>query len=67
VPEVEGALRVVAVEDFDTTACGGTHVAHTGEIGIIKVLRVEKRGDTVRVEFGVGDVPCWITGTNTRW
>jgi alanyl-tRNA synthetase len=54
VPEVEGALRVVAVEDFDTTACGGTHVAHTGEIGVIKVLRVEKRGDTVRVEFRGG-------------
>lgn len=54
VPEVEGALRVVAVEDFDTTACGGTHVAHTGEIGVIKVLRVERRGETVRVEFRCG-------------
>lgn len=54
VPEVEGALRVVAVEDFDTTACGGTHVVQTGEIGVIKVLRVDRRGDTVRVEFRCG-------------
>lgn len=54
VPEVEGKLRVVEVSGFDTNACGGTHVAHTGEIGVIKVLRVEKRGDTVRVEFRCG-------------
>ncbi|MEP0764357.1 MAG: alanyl-tRNA editing protein, partial [Chloroflexota bacterium] len=39
VPDVEGRFRVVAVEGFDVTACGGTHVAHTGEIGLIKVLR----------------------------
>jgi alanyl-tRNA synthetase len=47
-------LRVVEVADFDLTACGGTHVAHTGEIGLIKVLRLEKRGDETRVEFRCG-------------
>ena len=47
-------LRVIDIEDFDVTACGGTHVAHTGEIGIIKVLRLEKRGDKARVEFRCG-------------
>jgi alanyl-tRNA synthetase len=54
VPEVAGKLRIVAVEEFDVTACGGTHVARTGEIGIVKVLRVDKRGDAARVEFRCG-------------
>jgi alanyl-tRNA synthetase len=55
VPDVGGKFRVVDIDGFDVTACGGTHVARTGEIGIIKVLRTEKHGDTIRVEFRCGD------------
>ncbi len=47
-------LRVIEIADFDLTACGGTHVAHTGEIALIKVLKAEKRGDKTRVEFRCG-------------
>lgn len=47
-------LRVIDIEGFDVTACGGTHVACTGEIGIIKVLRLEKRGGKIRIEFRCG-------------
>ncbi|MBN1566110.1 MAG: alanyl-tRNA editing protein [Anaerolineae bacterium] len=54
VPDVAGTLRVVDISGFDATACGGTHVAHTGEIGLIKVLKTERRGDTTRVEFRCG-------------
>jgi alanyl-tRNA synthetase len=54
VPDDVGKLRVIAVQDFDVTACGGTHVAHTGEIALIKVLKTERRGDTTRVEFCCG-------------
>lgn len=54
VPEVEGKFRVVAIEDFDLCACGGTHVARTGEVGQIKILRTERRGDILRVEFRCG-------------
>jgi len=47
-------LRVIDIDGFDITACGGTHVRRTGEIGVIKVLRIEKRGDKSRVEFRCG-------------
>jgi alanyl-tRNA synthetase len=53
-PEVEGRLRVVEVADFDLNACGGTHVARTGSVGMIKILKTERRGDTLRVEFRCG-------------
>lgn len=49
-----GGLRVIEVEGFDTTACGGTHVARTGEIGLLKILRLEAKGDGTRVEFLCG-------------
>ncbi|MBL8118369.1 MAG: alanyl-tRNA editing protein [Anaerolineae bacterium] len=51
---VTDGLRIIEIADFDVTACGGTHVAHTGEIGLIKVLRLEKRGGKMRVEFRCG-------------
>lgn len=53
-PEVDGALRVVAIGDFDLSACGGTHVAATGEIGLIEVLRTERLKKGLRVEFVCG-------------
>jgi alanyl-tRNA synthetase len=49
-----GGLRVIDIDGFDVTACGGTHVRMTGEIGMIKVVKVEKRGDKTRVEFKCG-------------
>lgn len=53
--KVTGAVRVVDIGGFDLTACGGTHVAHTAEIGLIKVLRADKKADTTRIEFRCGD------------
>lgn len=52
---VTDGLRVVEIEGFDTTACGGTHVARTGELGLIKIIKQEKRGDKTRVEFRCGN------------
>lgn len=49
-----GGLRVIEVEDFDLTACGGTHVARTGEIGLIKILKVDNYKGGSRVEFACG-------------
>lgn len=47
-------LRVIDIEGFDLTACGGTHVSQTGEIGIIKVIKAERRGEETRIEFRCG-------------
>ena len=54
VPDVDGALRVVAIGDFDYSACGGTHVACTGEVGLLSVLRVERMKRGTRIEFLAG-------------
>ena len=52
-PERE-ILRIVEVEGFDRSPCGGTHVRTTGETGCVKILRWEKVRDTTRVEFICG-------------
>jgi alanyl-tRNA synthetase len=50
----EGVVRLVDVEDFDVSACGGTHVARTGAIGIIAVAAFEKFKGGTRLEFLCG-------------
>jgi alanyl-tRNA synthetase len=53
-PARTGPLRLIDVEDFDLSACGGTHVARTGGIGIIAVGGWEKFRSGTRVEFLCG-------------
>ncbi|MBU0492445.1 MAG: alanyl-tRNA editing protein [Chloroflexi bacterium] len=47
-------IRVVQVEGFDVTACGGTHVTATGQIGLVVVRRWERYKGGLRVEFLCG-------------
>ncbi|MFP5379245.1 MAG: alanyl-tRNA editing protein, partial [Vicinamibacteria bacterium] len=53
-PARAGTLRVVEIEDFDLSACGGTHVARTGGIGVIAVPAWEKFRGGTRVTFLCG-------------
>jgi alanyl-tRNA synthetase len=61
--EVEGPVRLVEIggngrevkAPFDLNPCGGTHVARTGEIGIIKLTGLEHRGKKTRIEFLCGN------------
>jgi alanyl-tRNA synthetase len=54
-PPVErDKLRLIDIDDFDLTACGGTHVASTGQIGCILLRKTEKVRQGWRVEFVCG-------------
>ncbi|MBP8107917.1 MAG: hypothetical protein KAZ38_09910 [Caldilineaceae bacterium] len=54
-PKVSGSIRIVEIQDFDWSACGGTHVRNTGEIGPIKLLRSERIRGHSRVHFLCGN------------
>jgi alanyl-tRNA synthetase len=49
-----GRIRLVDIADFDLTACGGTHVSRTGGVGLIKIVKIERRNEQARVEFRCG-------------
>jgi alanyl-tRNA synthetase len=53
-PKQTGDLRLIDITDFDLTACGGTHVRATGQIGSILLRKIEKVKQGVRVEFVCG-------------
>jgi len=50
----EGDIRVVEVEGFDLSACGGTHVIQTGAIGLISIRKVDTSKGLTRVAFVCG-------------
>jgi alanyl-tRNA synthetase len=49
-----GTLRIVTIADLDRSACGGTHVRSTGEIGGLLIRGTERTKKAVRVEFVCG-------------
>lgn len=59
-PKQTGDLRLIDITDFDLTACGGTHVRATGQIGSILLRKIEKVKQGVRVEF-----VCGLRAVNT--
>ena len=50
----QGELRLIEVPQFDLSACGGTHVARTGAIGLIAVTATEKFKGGLRLTFVCG-------------
>ena len=53
-PEGVDRVRIVEIEGFDSSTCCGTHVRSTGEIGIVKIVGMERIRGNVRVEFICG-------------
>lgn len=53
-PKVADGVRVVAVEGFDVTPCGGTHCASTAAVGLLRVTGVTGYKGGVRVTFAAG-------------
>jgi alanyl-tRNA synthetase len=53
-PRVTGPIRIVEIEGFDLSPCGGTHVKAAGEVGPVAITKGERRGSETRVEFLCG-------------
>ena len=53
-PSREGELRLIQIEGFDLTPCGGTHAYRTGEVGMIAMRSWERAKGLTRIEFVAG-------------
>ena len=54
-PQREGDIRLIEIEEIDLNACGGTHVQATGQIGSLLLRGTERMRQGLRVEFVCGD------------
>jgi alanyl-tRNA synthetase len=50
----EGELRIIEIEGFDLSPCGGTHAQRTGEVGLVAVRSWERAKGLTRVTFVAG-------------
>jgi alanyl-tRNA synthetase len=53
-PSRDGELRLIEIEGFDLTPCGGTHAYRTGEVGMIVARHWERAKGLTRIEFAAG-------------
>jgi len=51
----QGIIRIVTIDGLDRSACGGTHVRATGEIGTILIRQVERVRQVTRLQFLCGE------------
>ncbi len=51
----EGELRLIEIEGFDLSPCGGTHALRTGEVGIVAVRSFERAKGLTRIDFVAGN------------
>jgi len=53
-PDVSEPIRIVEIDGIDISACCGTHVSQTGELGMIKLVKTEKQKGNIRIHFKCG-------------
>jgi len=53
-PKVSGQIRVVEIKGFDYSACGATHCPQTGMIGLLKIVKTERKNKKLRLYFVAG-------------
>jgi len=53
-PKVQGIIRVVEIAGFDQSACGGTHLKSSAEIGLLKIVRTERIRSNIRLYYAAG-------------
>ncbi len=63
IPQGHDRIRVVEIEKYDWSACGGTHCQTTGQVGPIRIVQTERRGEETRVHFLCG----WRALRDARW
>jgi len=52
--ERQGTVRIVSIQDLDRSACGGTHVRGTAEVGAILIRKLDRIRANQRIEFVCG-------------
>jgi alanyl-tRNA synthetase len=50
-PKVSEGIRVIDIEGFDQSPCGGTHCTRTGQLGLVRIVGVEKYKGKIRLTF----------------
>jgi alanyl-tRNA synthetase len=58
-------IRVVKIGDYDVSACCGTHVRRTGDIGIIRIIDLESKKNGTRVSFDAGQAALEFSQAET--
>lgn len=53
-PKVTENIRVIAIGDLDVSPCGGTHCTRTAQVGLLRVLGIERYKGKARVTFSAG-------------
>jgi alanyl-tRNA synthetase len=53
-PDREGDIRLIEIDEIDLNACGGTHVHSTGQMGVLLIRGTERMRQGLRVEFVCG-------------
>ncbi len=54
-PKVDENIRIVEIDQFDFSPCCGAHPSYTGEVGLIKIRKLDKIRNSTRVEFFCGN------------
>ena len=58
-------IRVVKIGDYDASACCGTHVRRTGDIGIIRIIDLESKKNGIRISFAAGSTALEFSQAET--
>jgi alanyl-tRNA synthetase len=53
-PKRQGRIRVVEIEGVDQSACGGTHLKSSSEIGLLKIIRTDRVRANTRLYYAAG-------------
>ncbi len=54
-PKVQNNIRIIEIDDFDYSACGGTHLKSTGELGLLKIIKTDKVRGNIRLYYVAGN------------